>query len=132
MACIHVANRAKFFVVAASEGRAAAHASGSAHDLKIQTARQFDHRFRFVQFGGGEDLLGGRVETNLRGEQHGFAGCAFSRHVEQSEKETVRTDPQEIVEIAPGARGKISDRHVSSPERGAFPVDDLGSLLLHG
>ena len=38
VACIHVAHRAQFFVVATGESGATAHASGRAHDLEIQTA----------------------------------------------------------------------------------------------
>ena len=128
VACVHVADRAQLFVVAAGEGRTTAHASGSAHDFEIQTARQFDHRFRFVQFGGGEELLARRAETSLRGLQHGAAAFAFPGHVEQSEKETVRANPQKIVKIASGARGKIGDRQVSALERGAFPLHNLWEL----
>src|SRR5208282_1935817 len=98
-------------------------------DLEIQTARQFDHGVRLVEFGGGEELLARRAEASLRGLQHGRASFAFAGHIEQSEKETVRADPQEIVKIASGARGKISDRHVSAPERSAFPLDDFGNFL---
>ena len=128
VARIHVANRAQIFVVATGEGRATAHASGSTHDLEIQTAREFDHRVRFVQFGGGEEMLARRAETSLGGFEYGSVGFAFSSHVEQSEKEAVRADAQKIVEIASGARGKIGDRHVRALEREALCLDDLGSL----
>jgi len=42
------------------------HASSRAHDLQIQTPRQFDHRLRLIQLCGGEDLLARRAEASLR------------------------------------------------------------------
>src|SRR5258708_40297115 len=126
---MYVANRAQLFVVAAGEGGATADASSGAHDLKIQTARQFDHRFRFVQFGRGEQLMTRRAETSLRGFQHRTAGSAFAGDIKQSEKKAVPAHPQEIVKIASGPRGKIGDRQVSALERGRFPLDDLRDFL---
>ena len=57
------------------------------------------------------------------------AGFALPGDVEQSEKETMRADSHEIVQIASSARGKISDRHVGALERGSFRPERFRELL---
>src|SRR5208337_43561 len=93
------------------------------------TARQFDHGLRFVQFVSGKEFFAGRAETSLRGLQYLGIGFAPSSHVQQSEEETGRAGPEEIVKIASRARGKICDRHIRALKHGAFSLDDFGNLF---
>jgi hypothetical protein len=127
MAVVDVADSAQLFVVAASEGGATADASGGAHDLKIETAGEFDHGFGFVDLIVGKDLLASGAEAGLRGLDDGLAGLAFAGDVEQSEEKAVGADAAEVVEIASVA-GKIGDGQVGALERGAIGLDDFGSF----
>jgi hypothetical protein len=81
MAGIHVAECAKFLVVAGDEGGAGMHAAGDLHQDPVQVKPQFEHRLRLIDVGRLQQAGTQGPELLLDGDYDGASSLQVSRYI---------------------------------------------------